>query len=476
MRSLAAVVLCAGKGTRMKSELPKVLHPVLGKPLCAYPISRALELGASRVVVVVGHGAELVEKDVKSRFADPAIVFATQKEQKGTADAVRAAHSTLQSLNGPVLILYGDGPMLSLSTLEKLVRTYEESRAKLALVTTVFPGRQTDYGRIVRNSNGEVDRIVEVKDCTPEQLKIEECNMGIYLVDSGFLWNALENVKTQNAKRELYLTDLVEMASKDGKVPGLQVPADETSAVNDRVDLAEVTRLMRDRINRQHMQAGVTLLDPATTYIEEDVEIGPDTVIAPNVSLMGLTNVGRDVTIGQGSVLSHSTVGDFTIIKPYSVFEDAVAGQRCVIGPFSRLRPETELADEVHLGNFVETKKAHIGKGSKANHLAYLGDAVIGSKVNVGAGTITCNYDGVNKHQTVLGDNVFIGSDSQLVAPVKVGKGAYVGAGTTVTQDIPEMSLALSRSPQVVKEGWVQKRQEKLQAAGNADKSKARKV
>jgi bifunctional UDP-N-acetylglucosamine pyrophosphorylase / glucosamine-1-phosphate N-acetyltransferase len=476
MTSLAAVVLCAGKGTRMKSELPKVLHPLLGQPLCAYPIARALEVGASQVVTVVGFKAELVEAAVKARFSSPAIGFAVQKEQNGTADAVRAAKDALHAHQGPVLILYGDGPMLSKATLQALVSEYERSKAKLALVTTVFPAPIPEYGRIVRDAQGRVQKIVEHKDCTPAQRQLGECNMGIYMVDSAFLWTALDQVKPANAQRELYLTDLVEAAAAQGVVPALQVGIDETSAVNDRVDLAEVTRLMRDRINRRHMAAGVTFLDPATTYVEEDVAIEPDTVLGPNVSLHAGTRLARQVSVGQGSVLVKATVGEGTEIKAYSVLEDAVTGPRCVIGPFARLRPGTELSEEVHLGNFVETKKSKIGKKSKANHLAYLGDATIGSGVNVGAGTITCNYDGKHKHPTVLGDNVFIGSDTQLVAPVTVGHGAYVGAGTTVTEDVPPLSLAISRTPQVNKEGWVTRKQAAEQAGPNDKKSNPRKA
>jgi bifunctional UDP-N-acetylglucosamine pyrophosphorylase / glucosamine-1-phosphate N-acetyltransferase len=427
-------------------------------------------------VVVVGHHAEKVEQDVRQRFAAASITFALQKEQRGTADAVRAAEDALKGHAGAVLILYGDGPMLSASTLERLVSEYERTRAKLALVTTVFDGSIPAYGRIVRDAKGAVEKIVEAKDARPEELAIRECNMGIYVVDGPFLWNALGDVKTENAKRELYLTDLVEMASRQGPVPAIAAPSEETSAVNDRVELAECTRMMRERLNQQHMIAGVTLLDPATTYIEEGVEIGADTVVAPHVSLHEGTLIGRNVKIGQGCVISRSTIADGSELYPYSVVQESVIGPRCTVGPFARLRPHTELAEEVHLGNFVETKKTRIGKGSKAGHLTYLGDALVGADVNVGAGTITCNYDGVNKHQTVLGDKVFIGSDTQLVAPVNVGEGAYVGAGTTVTQDVPPKSLALSRAPQINKEGWVERRKEGDQAGASGQKSNPRKA
>ncbi|WP_223642717.1 bifunctional UDP-N-acetylglucosamine diphosphorylase/glucosamine-1-phosphate N-acetyltransferase GlmU [Corallococcus sp. EGB] len=453
MTALAAVVLCAGKGTRMKSEKAKVLHPILGRPLCAYPLKRALELGASHVVPVVGHQASEVEKSIRAHFPDAPLRFALQKEQKGTADAVKAAEDALKGHEGRVLILYGDVPLLRKETLQALLAAHDAAGGVLALVSTTLED-PTGYGRVIREG-GKVARIVEHKDCTPEQRAVKECNAGIYSVDAAFLWKALAEIKPVNAQGEYYLTDLVEMAAKVGPVGAVDADATETAGVNDKVELAARARVLQQRINEAHMRAGVSIQDPATAYIEEGITIGTDTEVGPMVSLTAGTVIGKGVTIGQGSVLTASVVADGTHIKPYSVLEEARVGARCIIGPFSRLRPATELAEEVHLGNFVETKKARIGKGSKANHLTYLGDAVIGAGCNIGAGTITCNYDGVNKHLTELGDGVFIGSDSQLVAPVKVGDGGYVGAGTTVTKNVPPGSLAVSRAPQVVKEGWV---------------------
>ncbi|WP_407938385.1 bifunctional UDP-N-acetylglucosamine diphosphorylase/glucosamine-1-phosphate N-acetyltransferase GlmU [Myxococcus sp. AM010] len=453
MSVLAAVVLCAGKGTRMKSEKAKVLHPILGRPLCAYPLKRALELGATSVVPVVGHQAEAVEKAVRGLFPEAPLRFALQREQRGTADAVRSAEEALKGYSGRVLILYGDVPLLRRETLAALLAAHDQAGGTLAMVSTTLED-PTGYGRVIREG-GKVTRIVEHKDCTPEQRAVRECNAGIYSVDAEFLWKALADIKPQNAQGEYYLTDLVEMAAKLGPVGSVEADATETAGVNDRVELAARARVLQQRINEAHMRAGVSLQDPATAYIEEGVTVGPDTEVGPSVTLAAGTVVGKGCTIGQGSVLHASTVADGTVIKPYSVLEEAQVGARNVIGPFSRLRPGTELAEDVHLGNFVETKKARIGKGSKANHLTYLGDAVIGSGCNVGAGTITCNYDGVNKHLTELGDGVFIGSDTQLVAPVKVGDGSYVGAGTTVTKNVPPGSLAVSRTPQVTKEGWV---------------------
>ena len=471
---LAAVVLCAGKGTRMKSEKAKVLHPILGKPICAYPLMRALELGASPVVPVVGHQAEEVERSIRAHFPTAPLRFALQKDQRGTADAVRSAEAALKDFNGRVLILYGDVPLVRRETLEALSAAQDKSGGVLSLVST-SPADPTGYGRVIREM-GKVVRIVEHKDATPEQRQVRECNAGIYLVESSFLWKALANIRSTNAQGEFYLTDLVEMAAAQGPVGSIDAEFGETAGVNDRVELAARAKELQARINTWHMRNGVTLTDPATTYIEEGVAIGSDTELAPMVTLSGATVVGRNVTVGQGSVLHASSVADGTTIKPYTVLEEARVGERCILGPFARLRPGTDLAEEVHLGNFVETKKARLGRGSKANHLAYLGDAKIGSKVNVGAGTITCNYDGVNKHVTELGDGVFIGSDTQLVAPVKVGDGAYVGAGTTVTKDVPSGSLAVSRTPQVNMEGWVERKKARMAKSAEAGPSKSDKV
>ena len=456
--SFAAIVLCAGQGKRMKSDRAKVLHPILGRPLCAYPIARALEAGASPVVAVVGHQGEEVQAAVRRTFPNAPIRFAVQAEQKGTGHAVRCAEEALRDYSGPVLILYGDVPLLREETLTALLEAYRESGAPLALVTTLLDN-PTGYGRVVRDG-GQIRRVVEHKDATAAERTIKECNAGLYVVDSGFLFQALSEVKPENAQGEFYLTDLVEMAARraPGRIKAMVADHLETSGVNDRAELAARARELRTRINLRLMRAGVTLIDPDAAWIDETVEIAPDTEIAPNVSLQGRTRIGRGVRIGQGCVLVDSVVLDGTEIKPYSVLEEAEVGERCVIGPFSRARPGTQLAEGVHLGNFVETKKARIGRGSKANHHAYLGDAEIGAGVNVGAGTITCNYDGVNKHRTVVEDEVFIGTDSQLIAPVTIGRGAYVGAGTTVVQDVPPMSLALSRAPQVNKEGWVEKK------------------
>jgi bifunctional UDP-N-acetylglucosamine pyrophosphorylase/glucosamine-1-phosphate N-acetyltransferase len=454
MRSpLAAIVLCAGEGTRMKSEVAKVLHPLLGRPLCAYPVARALELGAAPVVAVVGHQGDQVASALRGAFPDRSVRFALQREQRGTAHAVQAAQAELADYSGPILILYGDVPLLQLKTLEALLSAYRSRRAALALITSVAPD-PNGYGRIIR-AGRRISRVVEQKDCTARMLSIKECNAGIYVADSKFLWQSLPQTRSANAQREFYLTDLVALAARKKKLVEIGADFAETAGVNDREDLASCARALRKRINSAHMKNGVYLEDPETAFIEEGVQIGPDTHIGPLVSLRGASRIGKRVQVRQGCVVSDSVIGEGTELRAYSVIEGSRVGARCFLGPFCRLRPGTELADSVHLGNFVEAKKTSIGEGSKANHLSYLGDAKIGARVNIGAGTITCNYDGANKHVTVLEDDVFVGSDTQFVAPVTVKTGSYIGAGTTVTEDVPPMSLVLSRSPQMIKEGWV---------------------
>lgn len=454
--NLAAIVLCAGKGTRMKSEKAKLLHPLLGHPLCWYPIRRALELGVSRIVAVLGHQAAEVRAALEQSFPGQPIRFAVQTEQKGSADAARSAQPQLSDHSGPILILNGDLPLIRVASLQALVDAYRKSKAVLAIATAMFPD-PTGYGRVVR-SGQRILRVVEEKDSTPKQKKIRECNAGIYVAQSAFLWDALEKIRSDNAQQELYLTDLVELAARKKKVGLHSIAAEDAAGVNDRAELAACAKVLQLRINCGWMKAGVTVLDPDTAYIAEGIEIGSDSEIGPSVSIIGQSRIGRSVSLGQGTVVVNSEIGDRTEIRPYSVIEGSKIGRECIVGPFSRMRPGSQLEPQVHLGNFVETKKAHLGKGSKANHLSYLGDAEIGSGVNIGAGTITCNYDGTHKHQTVIGDGVFVGSDTQFIAPVRVGDGAYIGAGTTVTEDVPPLSLALSRTPQVNKEGWVAKK------------------
>jgi len=409
------------------------------------------------VVAVVGHQADEAEKALAADLAPAPVRYALQAEQLGTGHAVLCARTALGSFAGEILILYGDTPLIRRQTLASLVKLKRSRRAKVALVTCE-PPCPTGYGRIVRE-NGAVRRIVEEKDCSPDQRLLREVNAGLYLVDAAFLWKALERVDARNAQRERYLTDLADLAFASGQPAAtLAAPFEEVAGVNDRLELAQATAALRQRINEAHMRAGVTLDDPDTIWIDEAVRIGQDARIGAGSVLSGATVVGKNVQVGVGCVLHAASVADGARIKDYSLLEEAAVGRNALVGPFARLRPGTQLADQVHIGNFVETKKARIGKGSKANHLTYLGDCEIGSGVNVGAGTITCNYDGVAKHRTVLGDGVFVGSDSQFVAPVTVGKGSYIGAGSTITEDVPPQSLALARSRQVTKRDYMKKR------------------
>ncbi|HWV38743.1 MAG TPA: bifunctional UDP-N-acetylglucosamine diphosphorylase/glucosamine-1-phosphate N-acetyltransferase GlmU [Vulgatibacter sp.] len=455
-KSHAAIVLAAGKGTRMKSNLAKVLHEANGRPLAWYPIRRALAMGCDPVVVVVGHQGEEVRERLESLFPGAPLCFAVQERQLGTGHAVRCAREALAGAEGRVLILYGDVPLLTEATLARLV---EAGQGRTLAFLSMRPEDPTGYGRVVRDEAGAVRAIVEQKDASPEERALRECNAGIYDVDAAFLWRELENLDDENAQGELYLTDLVAAAHRAGDAAvAVEAPVDEVSGVNDRAELASAAKELRRRLVLAHMRAGVGMVDPDTVWLDEDVALEADVLLEPHVRIGKGSFVGAGTVIGQGSVIVGSRVGAGVVVKPYSVFEDAVVGERAIVGPFARLRPGTELGPEVHIGNFVETKKTRMGRGSKANHLTYLGDAIVGERCNVGAGTITCNYDGVNKSVTELGDGVFIGSDTQLVAPVRVGDGAYVGAGTTVTRDVPAGALALSRPQQVTKEGWVERR------------------
>lgn len=458
-----AIVLAAGKGTRMKSDRPKVLFPALGKPLAAYPIERAIELGCDPVVVVVGHQGERVRAELEARFPKAPLRFVEQKEQLGTAHAVLCARRALTGFQGRVLILCGDVPLLTRSTLGRLLRA--GGRSPLAFLT-MRPEDAGGYGRVVRDEAGLVQRIVERKDATRAELAIEECNGGIYDADAGFLFRALRSIGKENAQGEYYLTDLVEAAyEKETPALAVEVDPEEVSGVNDRAQLAWAERVLRRRKNQRLMESGVSLVDPETAWIEEDVRIEADVVIEPNVRITGKSRIGAGSVVGFGSVIESSVLGRNVTLRPYSVLEEAQLGDRVTVGPFARLRPKTVLGDEVRIGNFVETKNAQLGRGAKANHLSYVGDATVGENTNIGAGTITCNYDGEKKLRTTLGRDVFIGSDTQLVAPVTVGDGAYVGAGTTVVEDVPAGALAISRAQQVVKEGWVAKRKAKQKVA-----------
>jgi len=464
---LASVVLAAGKGTRMKSDKSKVLHLACGRPLVAYPVRASLQLGASPVVTVVGHQAEAVEKTLRGQFPDAPLSFALQAEQLGTAHAVSCAKEALTAQGfgeqGRVLILYGDVPLVREETLKQLLEVQANSKSPLAMLT-MRPPSPRGYGRIVRDATGAVSRIVEEKDATDAERAIDECNAGIYVVEAGFLWKALAATSSKNAQGEFYLTDLVAAASalardRVSAAPvAIEVPHGEVAGVNDRAELAQVAGVLLQRKLIGLMRSGVTILDPARTWIDDSVEVAADVTLYPGCALHGSTTVGTGAEIGHGVVSIDTKIAAAAKILSYSHMEQAEVGPRCTVGPFARLRPGAILREESHVGNFVELKKTTLGKGSKANHLAYLGDAIIGEKVNVGAGTITCNYDGEKKFQTIIEDGAFIGSDTQLVAPVTIKAGAYVGTGTTVREDVPAGALAVSAGKQRNIEGWVAKK------------------
>ena len=450
----------------MKSSRVKVLHQLCGRPLAWYPIRRALEVGADPVVVVVGHQADAVEAALRQHLPGAPLVFARQREQLGTAHAVAAARAALRSHRGPVLILSGDTPLLSRGTLEAVMQARGESKA-LAFGTMTLEN-PAGYGRVVHSPGGGPALVVEEKDATPEERLIKEVNAGLYCADSEFLWETLAKVDRKNSQREFYLTDVVALAAEGPGAVAAKVPSVEAMGVNDQEELSLAARALTRRFAQALMESGVTLEDPERFDSDEGVAVGPDTVIEPSVRLAGATRIGSGCRIGHGSVVRDSVVADGTVLLPYCVIDQARIGRGCRLGPFARLRPQSVLADEVHIGNFVELKKTSVGKGSKANHLTYLGDATIGAGVNVGCGTVTCNYDGEKKHPTFIGDGVFVGSDAILVAPIRLGKGSYVAAGSTLTENVPPGALALGRARQVTKRGWLKQRMAERAAAARA--------
>jgi bifunctional UDP-N-acetylglucosamine pyrophosphorylase/glucosamine-1-phosphate N-acetyltransferase len=456
MSALHVVILAAGKGTRMKSSVPKVVHRLAGLPLLEHVARTASALDAATTTIVVGHGADEVRAAVTPR---PDLAFVLQSPQLGTGHALLQAEPVLKGQQGTVLLLYGDVPLLRETTLVRLLEHHREHRAAL----TVLTARLSDpygYGRIVRDEAGGLTRIVEERDASADERAIREINSGIYALELDGLFDALRGLATNNAQGEYYLTDLVSAWHRSGRrVEALCTDQpDELKGVNTRVDLAELGAVLLDRTRRAHMMAGVTLEDPASTYIETDVTIGEDTVLAPGVVLTGKTSIGSRCVIHSGTRITDSTVADDVTVLDHCVITDSSIAAGAAIGPLAHLRPGSQLGKGARVGNFVELKKTSLGEGSKANHLAYLGDATIGAHVNVGAGVITCNYDGTSKHPTVIEDGVFVGSDSQLVAPVTIGAGAYVAAGSTITHDVPAGALGVARSHQTNKDGWVAKR------------------
>jgi bifunctional UDP-N-acetylglucosamine pyrophosphorylase/glucosamine-1-phosphate N-acetyltransferase len=449
---LAAIVLAAGKGTRMKARRAKVLHEVCGRPLAWYPVRRALDLGADPVVVVVGHQAVEVEAALRRHLPDAPLRFVVQEEQLGTAHAVRSARPALRGFDGEVLILSGDTPLLTADTLRAVVGRRGRAALAFATMTLDNPG---GYGRVVHAPDGGPALVVEERDATPEERTIREVNAGLYCAEAAFLWKTLGKVGARNAQGEFYLTDLVALAAEGAGAVAARVSPVEAAGVNDQEELSLAARALTRRTAQALMRSGVTLEDPERFDCDEGVVVGHDTVIEPGVRLRGATRVGAGCRIGQGSILTDMEVADGVTVNPYCVFDRSSVATAAVVGPFTRLRPGSEVGEGVHLGNFVELKKTRMGKGAKANHLTYLGDATVGAGTNVGCGTVTCNYDGEKKHPTVIGERVFVGSDAILVAPITIGDGAYIAAGSTLTEDGPGGALALGRARQANKEGWV---------------------
>jgi bifunctional UDP-N-acetylglucosamine pyrophosphorylase/glucosamine-1-phosphate N-acetyltransferase len=439
----------------MKSRLPKVLHPIAGRPMVEHVLRTAESVSPATLTLIVGHRADVV----RDRLAKwPKIQFAVQEPQIGTAHALQQAEQALAGRSGTVVLLSGDVPLLRPETLTHLVNTHQAGRAA-ATVVTANVERPYGYGRIVR-TDGRIARIVEERDASPAERQIREINSGIYAFDLAPLFDSLRGIAAQNAQGELYLTDLIAIYRRRKLVVETLLidNPQEIRGINSRTELAEVSRIVRQTKNEELMAAGVTIVDPATTYIDPDVQVGPDTVIHPGVVLEGHTRIGSACEIQAHVRIVDSEIADQATILNFCLIIGSRVASGAQVGPFAHLRPESEVGEKAKVGNFVELKKTTLGPGSKANHLSYLGDATIGTGVNVGAGTITCNYDGEKKHQTVIEDGAFIGSDTQLIAPVRVGKGAYIGAGSSITEDVPAGALGIGRGRQSNVEGWVERR------------------
>ncbi len=464
--SWSAIILAAGEGTRMKSKRPKVLHEIAGRALLCWVVQAALDAGASRCLVVVGHGRNDVERELLSRFGDR-VEMVLQPQQRGTGDAVRCAMELDGALTGRLLVLYGDCPLIPAALLRNLIDQAERAGADLGLVTARL-SNPTGYGRIVRNAAGRVQRIVEDRDCSSDQRRIEEVNPGLYAMEAGFLRAAIARLTPDNAQAQLYLTDVVELAAKQGEVVDLEGEMTELTGVNDQRDLALAAatrrRLMADDLAR----SGVVIADLDALYVDAGCEIEPGAQLGANVHLRGRCVVRAGARIDVGCVLTNVVVDKDANVLPYTVAADSTIGEGAQVGPFSHLRPDTRLGPHSKVGNFSETKKTTLGAGSKVNHLSYVGNGEIGEGVNIGAGTIFCNYDGEMKHTTVLEDGVFIGSDTQIIAPVTIAKGAYVASGTTVTRDVPADALAMSRTKQENKEGYAARLRARLRVKKKA--------
>ncbi len=449
MKNRYVVVLAAGQGTRMKSKLFKVMHPVMGRPMVGHVVHAALEADASEVITITGHGAETIKDYLGDKSQ-----FVYQEEQLGTAHAVMQAKDLLEGKEGTTLVLSGDTPLLRAETLQELMAYHEEEGAK-ATILTALADDPFGYGRVIRAEDDSVSKVVEEKDASSEERLVQEINTGTYCFDNQALFNALERVNNDNAQGEYYLPDVLEILKNDAeKVGAFRLEnMEEALGVNDRKALAEATAIMRKRINEKHMTNGVTMIDPDSTYIDVQVEIGSDTVVEPNSYIKGQTKIGEDVLIGLGSVIVDSQLADGVTIKQ-SVIEESIVGKNSDVGPHSHLRKDSVLGENVHIGNYVEVKNATIGNLTRAGHHTYIGDAEVGVDVNIGCGVVFANYNGMTKSKTVVGDYTFVGSNSNLVAPVVVGKNSFIAAGSTITEEVPDSALGIARARQVNKEGF----------------------
>ncbi len=450
MTNIFAIVLAAGQGTRMKSKLYKVLHPVCGKPMVQHVVDHVDTLNVERIVTVVGHGAEMVKEQLGAQSE-----YVLQAEQLGTAHAVQQAEPILGMLEGTTLVVCGDTPLIRPETMQALFEYHTAQNAKATILTAVAED-PTGYGRILRDASGNVAQIVEQKDATPEQQKVTEINTGTYCFDNKALFEALKLVKNDNAQGEYYLPDVIEILQKQGETVAAYVTDsfDETLGVNDRFALSQAEELMRARINERHMRNGVTIINPASTHISADAEIGADTIIQPGCIIEGKTIIGADCVIGPNSHIVNSTIGQATTIHS-SVVLNSTVGDETAVGPFAHLRPQSSLGNHVKIGNFVEVKKSQLGNHTKVSHLSYIGDAEVGDNCNIGCGSITVNYDGKNKFKTIIENDVFVGCNSNLVAPVTLGEGSFIAAGSTVTSDVPADALAIGRAKQENKLNYV---------------------
>lgn len=448
-----SVILAAGMGTRMKSKMPKVLHKVCGKPLSKWVIDASEAAGADKVCAVVGHKAETV-KEVLGDVCE----FALQTEQKGTGHAVMQAIDVIKNSKGEVVILNGDTPLITAETINKAIE-YHKNNGNQATVITAILDDATGYGRIVRDNDGSVLKIVEQKDASKEEKKINEVNSGMYVFDAQSLVYALDKITPNNAQGEYYLTDTLEILLSAGKKIGGYAISDndEIRGINDRVQLNEAEKIMQKRINEYHMRNGVTMRNPESVYIEDGVEIGNDTEICQNVTIKSGTKIGSDCVIGSGSMLDRAVIHDGVDVLSSVILESEV-DEGTHVGPFAYIRPNCHVGKEVKVGDFVELKNSNIDDGTKISHLTYIGDSDVGKRVNFGCGTVTCNYDGKKKYRTTIGDDCFVGCNTNFVSPINVGDGVYIAAGSTITEDIPENSLSIARARQVNKEGWKDKR------------------